>query len=78
MADEKKAEAKAAPTVEAPPKVSGKTIEAYRDELGTDAATFAGVKARERWAAMQHTTKRQYETAVARFLTGPTVLKGGE
>lgn len=76
MADDKKAEVKTeAPKPAAP---SGKTIEAYRDELGTDAATFAGVKARERWPAQRHVTKRQYETAVERFLTGPTVLKGGE
>lgn len=55
---------------------SGKTIEAYRDELGTDSATFAGVKARERWPAQFRLTKRQYETAVDRFLTGPTVARG--
>lgn len=74
MADEKKAEAK----VETPPKVTGKTIEEFRDELGTDAATFAGVKARERWPAQYRLTKRQYETAVERFLGGPTVARGGD
>lgn len=58
--------------------VSGRTIEEYRDELGTDPATFAGVKVREGWAAQQRVTKRQYETAVAKFVNGPTVLREGE
>ncbi len=71
MAEEKKAEVKAdaKPAVPVP---TGKQIEEYRDELGTDASTFAGVKQRERWPAMKRVTKRQYETAVERFLTGKT------
>ena len=69
MAEEKKTEVKA----EVKPVVpTGKTIEELHDELGTDAATFAGVKQRERWPAQKRVTKRQYETAVERFLTGKT------
>ncbi len=62
-----------------PPRApAGKTIETYAEELGTDPAIFAGVKARERWAAQRHVTKATYEKAVDKFLNGPTVLKGGE
>ena len=64
---EPKAEDKAEVKIPVP---SGKQIEEYRDELGTDPATFAGVKARERWPAQRRVTKRQYETAVEKFLTG--------
>ena len=69
MAEDKKTEAKAEVKLPVP---TGKTIEEFREELGTDPATFAGVKMRERWPAMKRVTKRQYEAAVERFLTGKT------
>lgn len=76
MADKEKVEVKTDAPAK-PPTPSGRTIEEYRDELGTDAATFAGVKMRERWPAQKRVTKREYERAVERYLGGPTVAGGG-
>ena len=55
------------------------SVETLRDDLGTDTATFAGVRVREGWAVGALASRSQYQKAVERFLNGPTTLeKDGE